>query len=459
MLKCTKIDSLKGMLLRCGFKQNVSEEIVSMGLYAEGDLESADMDASGNRPGSNSNTSDGQVQKQICSAKIVFTTIHFASKEKDICKTESYWNFDAMVLDEAAQIEDSKVFIVLARCPSLKKMVLVGDPKQLQPYVPRSLRKQGYGKSTMERLMEKADREVSREDETIGLSPYVMLEEQFRMAPPLRQIVSNLYYGGRLKDGRIVNGRGPVESVKLQSLLVVNLTESPMTFSRLHQSYENKGEAMIVKLLCDYLLSSEFNRVLPEGVDDITPQDICILTPYNRHKDRLRMLVCDIDEENLDEYGGLTFRRENNTAGSPSKAQVLCGTQDAVDEGLAAMLENIDTVDKFQGSERKIVVISTCVDRKPLRAADPHFINVACSRAQHLLVIVGNFSSGLKSSEDWKYVHQQAQENGSYLAHTVTARPGAGEDGDTLLDVHQEEFNAKLQDLLGPPSQKQRATA
>lgn len=38
LLKCTHIDSLQGCMLRCGFKQSVSDDIVNLGLYAEGDV-------------------------------------------------------------------------------------------------------------------------------------------------------------------------------------------------------------------------------------------------------------------------------------------------------------------------------------------------------------------------------------------------------------------------------------
>jgi hypothetical protein len=131
MLKCTMIGSLQGRLLRCGFKKYVNDEIVNMGLFAEGDLASKRLDSYGNPPGSNSNTSDLQVQDQIRSKQIIFTTIHFASKEKGRNEDAGYWDFSTLVLDEAAQIEDSRLLIVLARCPSLKKMILVGDPKQL----------------------------------------------------------------------------------------------------------------------------------------------------------------------------------------------------------------------------------------------------------------------------------------------------------------------------------------
>jgi hypothetical protein len=98
----------------------VSDEIVNLGLYAEGDMRPELADSYGNLPGSNSNTNDYNVQSQIRSKHIIFTTIHFAFKEKGGIDNTSYWNFDALVLDEAAQIEDYKLFMVLARCPSLK---------------------------------------------------------------------------------------------------------------------------------------------------------------------------------------------------------------------------------------------------------------------------------------------------------------------------------------------------
>ncbi len=87
-------------------------------------------------------------------------------------------NFEALVLDEAAQIEEAKLMIVLARYPSLNKMILVGGPKQLQPYVSDSMRKQRFGRYSMERVMD-ASRDAS----------HIMLETQFRMPPVLRSIV------------------------------------------------------------------------------------------------------------------------------------------------------------------------------------------------------------------------------------------------------------------------------
>ena len=439
LLKCTEIDSLQGNLVRVGFKRNVSSEIVEKGLYAEGDISRA-LDRYGDGPGADSNTGDTVVQSQIRSSRVVFTTIHFASKEKaKSTGNEEYWNFDTLVLDEAAQLEDAKLFVVLARCPSLKKIILVGDPKQLQPYISDSLRQQGHGKSTMERLM---DSTAANTDSSV---PYIMLEEQFRMAPMLRELVSQMFYNGRLTDGSCVLSRGPSANVSLKPLLVVNVTGTKMSYSPLHQSYENESEAAVVKEIYDFIFGSDFDGALPESLER---KDVCLLTPFNRHKDRLRSEICHVSDENADSYSGHTFGRG---ASSPlKKSQAMLGTPDSVDSDVEAQLENIDTVDKFQGSERKVVIISTCVDKKPLRASDPHFIDVACSRAQHLLVVVGNFTDGLASDPNWQLVRRYAEESGSYIEHSVKV------DSEGRCDIDSPLLRAKLVTLVERPSKRPR---
>ena len=222
----------------------------------------------------------------------------------------------------------------------------------------------------------------------------------------------------------------------------------------------------MVNAIYDFLFSANFDDTLPGS--DLTHKDVCILTPYNRHKDRLRMLICDVDEDALDSYAGQTFGNKNNMLSSPSgpsspsfsqspqgkKSQAIYGSQEGeLDQDVVETLENIDTVDKFQGSERKVVMISTCVDRRPLRSADPHFINVACSRAQHLLIVVGNFTEGLASNSDWMHVKETAINQGSYVEHRVTWAHQAEPDSDQY-DIQQERLEEKLNEIVQRPRKK-----
>ena len=54
------------------------------------------------------------------------------------------------------------------------------------------------------------------------------------------------------------------------------------------------------------------------------------------------------------------------------------------------------------------------MDTKLLRATDPHFLNIACSRAKHMLIVVGNFVA-LRKCADWNTVHEHAQKCGVLL--------------------------------------------
>ena len=137
-----------------------------------------------------------------------------------------------------------------------------------------------------------------------------------------------------------------------------------------------------------------------------------------------------------------------------SKSQDLFGAREDLLAYEMAAVENIDTVDKFQGSERQVVISSTCVDTKPLWAADPLFINVACSRSKHLLVVVGNFSHGLAVNKDWCYILQQSRLNSSSVDHRITETEG--QDGEISRDLHEHDFNSKLHDLLARPSHRRK---
>jgi hypothetical protein len=76
-------------------------------------------DCYGNLPGSNSNTNDTRVQSRIDWNRLYAWQFILHPREK---KSEglSYWDSDMLVLDEAAQLDDSKLYIVLVQCMSLK---------------------------------------------------------------------------------------------------------------------------------------------------------------------------------------------------------------------------------------------------------------------------------------------------------------------------------------------------
>ena len=358
---------IKPRVRRLGYRQKVSQRVRQANIFREALPEAMD-------------------ELQAGEVRVLFTTLYNASGQTDAAFCEA---FDTLVVDEAAQIEDSKIFIVLARLRSLKKVVFVGDHKQLQPYVSEGVRRQGFGLSTMERLMVSAERAPPP-----GTVSHVMLEVQHRMPAAVRQFVSQLFYGGRLQDGPNVAGRGlrlkgRPATEPVPPILVFDLQYGDMDFNVFQRSMENLTEAQATSEVHGFALA----HFLKEGDAPLEHRDVCVLSPFNRHKNRLRTDIAGIPEEDWAKW-------ENADDTLDDSANL---------SAQAVMCRNIDTVDKFQGSERDVVIINPVVVGNPDRAGDPHFINVACSRSKHLLVIVGHVSSIARKDVNWRTIYEHAE--------------------------------------------------
>ena len=179
----------------------------------------------------------------------------------------------------------------MQKLPNLKKVILVGDHKQLQPYVSDGVREQGYGRSTMERLISCEPFTAPGEDSSALGHPfdYIMLEEQHRMPPTVRNVVSQLFYGSKLRDGPniLMKYSQPGQTPK-QTVVAFDLSFGATEFNPFQRSLENSDEAAITKMIYDCLLKA--------AGSSYTTRDICVLSPYNRRKNRLRTVLVGIPE-------------------------------------------------------------------------------------------------------------------------------------------------------------------
>jgi len=381
--------TIRDQVVRVGYKGKVSASVVKGGFYEE------NLDVALNSP-----------------KNVVFTTLHNASGQSGDLFVD---RFDILVIDEAAQVEDLKIFVLLCRLmKSVKKIVCVGDHKQLQPYVSEGLRSQGYGMSTMERLIETYREYTEAAEKTPGGTSdartiHVMLEEQHRMPVDVRKIVSQLYYAGKLRDapninalrgGSVVSLRGSTSAVrnKLPSIIALDLKFGEAEWNPFQRSSENKTEAEATRAVYDFFFQ---NYAKDEGAK-LTEADICILSPFNRHKNRLRTVIAGVDEADWSKYENLGV--EDSAEGIDLEPSQL------------TKIRNIDTVDKFQGSEREVVMINTVVEKcNGDRAGDPHFINVAMSRCKGLLVLIGSLSKIAEGDEGWRAILKYCKETGQKL--------------------------------------------
>ena len=107
--------------------------------------------------------------------------------------------FDLVVVDEAARAQGSELAIPLV---TGRKVLLVGDQKQLEPFLDR----EALQKAAKELGLEEAQLMRSDFERAFG-SPYgetasALLDIQYRMAPTIGGMVSDVFYDGKLKTGR-----------------------------------------------------------------------------------------------------------------------------------------------------------------------------------------------------------------------------------------------------------------
>lgn len=172
-----------------------------------------------------------------------------------------------------------------------------------------------------------------------------MLVEQYRMAPSIRSLVSDLFYDGRLTDAPSVRTR-PAPRAPL--ILLDTSDRKPVT-EREEGSRANSVHAEVIARFLELAVA--------EGVEEIA-----VVVPYRLQVRRIRELV----------------RQRLGRAVPP---------------GL-----EVSTIHRFQGREKSVVIIDT-VDAPPARSwflnealnrDFPHLLNVALSRARDMLVVVAS---------------------------------------------------------------------
>jgi superfamily I DNA and/or RNA helicase len=250
----------------------------------------------------------------------------------------SEYSFDVMIMDEASQVASYMALIPLLKC---SKFILVGDDKQLQPIEESELNEM-HNKSIFNNLKEKYPDSCN------------FLNTQYRMNGHISNLASELFYGNKLKT------HPPISNQLIDCNLKENIEHiinplSPITFldtskidiyeDGMGKGCKNTKEAIIVNNIVSYLIES--------GIDQ---KEIGVLSPYAKQKDKIR----DILEYDVE----------------------------------------VDTVYRFQGREKDIIIISFCKsklgrlnDYVKKFIGKPSQINVAITRAKKKLILVGNLKN------------------------------------------------------------------
>jgi len=269
--------------------------------------------------------------------------------------------YDWVIVDEAARAAPGELAVAIQ---SGRRILLVGDHRQLPPlYSEEVLNNTASQLSFSERpVLVRSDFERAFESQ-YGKQVGVMLKTQYRMAPPIGDLVSHCFYLTPLESGR---GDAPpwFGSLPLCARAVVTWIDTSSAGRDSHErkkagtdSIENPYEVReILDILKQiFAVTSFMEKLVEDSADDDQP--IGVICEYSEQKHLLQ-------REFSEQEWATNFRH----------------------------LVKIDTVDSYQGKENRIIILSLTRNNDQFKQGflkSPQRANVSISRAMDRLVIVG----------------------------------------------------------------------
>jgi len=322
------------------------------------------------------------VRARIDSHRIFAGTITSLSGKMELFKLKS---FDVAIIDEAAQILEPHLFPLLSAVdtagrPAIGKLIMIGDHRQLPAIVLQSaescqvqdeaLRKRGF----LDKRVSLFERLYLRHHEETASPFWDMLVSQGRMHPELAHFPNIAFYRNLLESLGLPHQTGnlPYVAYDQSSLLQTVLATKRLLFipskadHRQRNLKSNLHEAVIVRdilqTIVQLCLSNDMRLVTGDRTND-NELSVGIIVPY---RNQIALI-----------------RKELALLGIPELDYIT-----------------IDTVERYQGSQRDLIIYSSCVNRQSqlkqlsnviVEHGQPidRKLNVAITRARKQLIIIG----------------------------------------------------------------------
>ena len=255
--------------------------------------------------------------------------------------------FDYVIVDEAAKATLPEIMVPLVRA---RKAILVGDHKQLPPVFDREALAGSFGDTQIAQLQNTG---FGKLFDMLPDSCKETLSTQYRMHPAIGDLVSLLFYDGKVQNGAAPEKRSTALPM-LRGRAITWVTTSPAGNARFEQPAGKNRNGFINHLEVTVILQclQRLDREIAACGEDYS---IGVITPYRAQLELLR----------------------NRFSQMP----------------LAHIKVDINTVDAFQGSQRDIIIYSTVRSSRRRRIGflrEEARLNVSFSRAKRALIIVGD---------------------------------------------------------------------
>ncbi|XP_052213999.1 RNA helicase Mov10l1-like isoform X2 [Dreissena polymorpha] len=292
-------------------------------------------------------------------------------------------HFTHIFIDEAGQATEPEAMIAACMVAQTDgQVILAGDPQQLGPVLRSHAAKEyGLGVSLLERLMCSPlyERNEKKFADHGSYDPLLVtkLVDNYRSHSAILHLPSRLFY----HDELVVKADLSVTHTLIEWAELPTKGQ-PVIFHGVRgedlregnsPSWFNPGETVQVVRYLQALLNSS----------KVTCDDIGVITPYRKQVEKIRLLMEKLSMESV----------------------------------------KVGSVEEFQGQERPVIIISTVRSNEDLVGFDerhtlgflsnPKRFNVAITRAQALLVVIGN-PHVLVQDEYWRQLIEYCVDQGMY---------------------------------------------
>lgn len=307
------------------------------------------------------------------------TCIHIASSKYNRVN----FRFDYVIMDESSKASPSETLVPINMGQNI---ILIGDHKQLPPVITRedavkkkvktALEDNGldfdkdFGESLFEKLIQPF------ETDKIKRQYLKMLDIQYRMPKQVGSLISKYFYDGKLKnpDLKVIpkfdeDKHHGLKFKKETSILFICTSQQKEKYDNDNKfNRQNKGNVLVIKEILQQL-----NQLYDKNLERSNPFTIGIIAGYRGQVDLLKQNIPVSQYQHF-----VVQEKANTTADSAKKTNLI----------------EINTVDKFQGAERDIIiydVVRSSIGRSNIGFLDDYRrINVAFSRVKRLLIVVGD---------------------------------------------------------------------
>lgn len=319
----------------------------------------------------------------------------------------SYKNieFDVVIMDEASKATPPELVLPLTLG---KKVIIIGDHKQLPPMIDENEFGEALAKVGAEKLITewtKDDYKISQFEKLFVNAPksiVASLDTQFRMHEQIMNCITQFYKDQKeLENGLIcgIKDKMNIGDFSEKASRWHGFENSPFIMPNTHaiwvnvetpeklmpnKSFENEGEIKAIQEVLRVLSKAEGFKEYFNFFKKEEDKEIGIITYYMAQMQRIKnTLYATFDKNKWRNFEQYKYENEFQ------------------------LPFRINTVDKFQGMERNIVIISTVrsnrqINEKGIEQTNNKYpfalgfarefqrVNVGFSRAKRLLIVIGN---------------------------------------------------------------------